>query len=230
MASFKNLSSLFRAFVLVVFFSSVVGGLRMQRNPYGYNSWFEIIIERDMLKSVNDPPPYREHARMARYIVHRSDWTSMATICSREPLKSFPFSNVFSVSDGADVAKSTGIPYFYMSSLEISVHDLRIDPRASVTMSLAQGDYCKQKHLDPEDPRCAHVIITGTFTPIEKGSEEETFSKDALWTRHPAMEHWTAEDHGWFFAKLNIENIQLLDFFGGVSTISLEDYLNATPY
>ena len=37
-------------------------------------------------------------------------------------------------------------------------------------------------------------------------------------------------DHGWFFAKLNIENIQLLDFFGGVSTISLEDYLNATPY
>ena len=39
----------------------------------------------------------------------------MATICSREPLKSFPFSNVFSVSDGADVAKSTGIPYFYMS-------------------------------------------------------------------------------------------------------------------
>ena len=50
----------------------------------------------------------------------------MATICSREPLKSFPFSNVFSVSDGADVAKSTGIPYFYMSSLEISVHDLRV--------------------------------------------------------------------------------------------------------
>ena len=50
----------------------------------------------------------------------------MATICSRDPLKGFPFSNTFSVSDGASVAKSTGIPYFYVPSLEMSVHDLKV--------------------------------------------------------------------------------------------------------
>ena len=37
-------------------------------------------------------------------------------------------------------------------------------------------------------------------------------------------------DHGWFFAKLNIENILLLDFFGGVKTMTLDEYLDATPY
>lgn len=176
------------------------------------------------------PPPFNENARMARYIAHKSDWTTMATICSRDPLKSYPFANVFSVSDGADINKSTGIPYFYMSSLEISVHDLMKDDRASITMSLAQSDHCSKNHLDPEDPRCAHLIITGIFSKLEEGSEEEVFAKDALWSRHPAMENWISIDHGWFFAKLNIENIQLLDFFGGVKTVKIEDYLKATPY
>ena len=36
--------------------------------------------------------------------------------------------------------------------------------------------------------------------------------------------------HGWFFAKLNITNILLLDYFGGAATISVEDYFKATPY
>ena len=33
-------------------------------------------------------------------------------------------------------------------------------------MSLAQGSYCKQKNLDPEDPRCAHLILSGRFMPV----------------------------------------------------------------
>jgi len=178
----------------------------------------------------NGPPPYTEYARMARYIVHYSEWTSMATICSRDPLKGFPFSNTFSVSDGASVAKSTGIPYFYVPSLEMSVHDLKHDPRASVSMTLAQGSYCKKKNLDPEDPRCAHVIISGTFSKIDVGSQEETFAREALFTRHPEMEDWNQPDHGWFFAKIDIKNILLLDYFGGATTIPVKDYLKATPF
>lgn len=34
-------------------------------------------------------------------------------------------------------------------------------------MSLAQSDYCKEKQYDPEDPRCAKVILTGTFAKVE---------------------------------------------------------------
>ena len=33
--------------------------------------------------------------------------------------------------------------------------------QASMSVSLAQGEYCDANNLDPEDPRCAHVIFTG---------------------------------------------------------------------
>ena len=36
--------------------------------------------------------------------------------------------------------------------------------------------------------------------------------------------------HGWFFAKINVTNILLLDYFGGAATIPLQDYFKATPY
>jgi hypothetical protein len=37
-------------------------------------------------------------------------------------------------------------------------------------------------------------------------------------------------DHGWYFAKLDIGNILVLDFFGGANEVSTEDYFKATPY
>ena len=36
--------------------------------------------------------------------------------------------------------------------------------------------------------------------------------------------------HGWFFAKVNISNILLLDYFGGAAHIPVQEYFNATPY
>jgi hypothetical protein len=36
-------------------------------------------------------------------------------------------------------------------------------------------------------------------------------------------------DHGWFFAKLNISNILVLDYFGGAKTVATDDYFKATP-
>ena len=57
-------------------------------------------------------------------------------------------------------------------------------------MSLAQGKYCNIKHLDPEDPRCAHIILTGTIVKLEAGSKEEAFAKKALFSRHAEMPDW----------------------------------------
>ena len=120
------------------------------------------------------------------------DWASVATISSRPEIESYPFSNVFSVSDGATTATSSGVPYFYLSVLEMSVHDLQVgttqqlllvtltiaghfghicshcqkDNRASMSVSLAQGQYCDANRLDPEDPRCAHVIFTGRMEKV----------------------------------------------------------------
>ncbi len=57
-------------------------------------------------------------------------------------------------------------------------------------MSLAQSRYCDRRHLDPEDPRCAHVILTGSVSRVSANSTEEAFARKALFTRHPAMEDW----------------------------------------
>ena len=114
---------------------------------------------------------------MARYVCHKSDWGAMATIAIRDPIVGFPFANVFSLSDGA-TDESSGVPYIYATPWEISFHDLRADPRASITMSLAevtlstlpsnpsQGTYCRDHQLDPEDPRCAHIILTGSMVEV----------------------------------------------------------------
>jgi len=151
----------------------------------------------------------------------------MATLSTRMP--GYPMANVFSVSDGATADASSGIPYFYLSKMEISVHDLKADNRASITMSLAQGDYCQKNDLDAEDPRCAHLILTGKMVTLEQDSLEYDFAQEALFSRHPVMPSWP-KNHGWTFRKLEIENIMLLDFFGGVKTVELNDYLTATPY
>ena len=55
-----------------------------------------------------------------------TDWASMATISVRDPTKGFPFSNVISMSDGTLDGKSTGIPYMYMTDMEMSTHDLHV--------------------------------------------------------------------------------------------------------
>lgn len=70
-------------------------------------------------------PPHEEVARMARFVVNRCDWASMATISIHEPVKGQPFSNTFSISDGL-LGNGTGIPYMYLTHLEISVQDLQV--------------------------------------------------------------------------------------------------------
>jgi hypothetical protein len=36
-------------------------------------------------------------------------------------------------------------------------------------------------------------------------------------------------DHHFFFMKLNIERIRLLDYFGGAIYVNVDDYYDATP-
>lgn len=75
--------------------------------------------------------------------------------------------------------------------------------------SLAQMDYCKSKNYDPEDPRCAKIFLTGRYVKVIKintalvnekktvinfqvneTSDEYTFARNALFSRHPAMASW----------------------------------------
>ncbi|XP_063298156.1 protein CREG1 [Pelobates fuscus] len=170
-------------------------------------------------------PPRNDTARVARYVIHQCDWGALATISSHSPVTGQPFNNVFSVSDGSRRA-GTGTPYFYLTTMEISVQDLQVNPNASFTASLAQTPYCKKEGFDPQSPLCAHVILFGSIQQVT-GTEIDT-AKLALFTRHPEMASWP-RDHNWFFAKLNIMNIWLLDYFGGIKTVTPEEYYKAEP-
>jgi len=193
----------------------------LENNTLAAKPAYKPVLQNDM------PPPHEEYARMARYITHNANWGAMATISVREPIVGFPFANIFSLSDGP-VGESSGVPYMYLTPLEISVHDLKQNRKASLTMSLAQGNFCSKMNYDPEDPRCAHIIITGEVMKVDKNTEEGKFAERALFSRHPVMPEWP-EDHGFYFAKMNISNILLLDFFGGAKTVPLDDYFAAEP-
>ncbi|KAJ1112602.1 hypothetical protein NDU88_000864 [Pleurodeles waltl] len=148
-------------------------------------------------------PPRNETARVARFVAHRCDWGALATLSSHEPVKGKPFANVFSVSDGP-LKQGSGVPYLYLTNMEISVQDLTVNPAASLTMSLAQTHFCRKEKYDPQSPLCAHIILSGIIQTVN-GTEMD-FAKSALFSRHPEMTTWP-KDHGWFFAKLNITNI-----------------------
>merc|ERR1712241_941752 len=143
----------------------------------------------------DDPPPHGEVASFARYVVHDSSWTAMATVAAREPIMDYPFANIFSMSDGP-LDNSSGVPYMYLMPLELSAIDLSHNEKASLTM---------------------------TMVKIEADSQEGQLAREALFSRHPDMEFWP-EDHGWFFCKLDIENILLLNYFGGAITVPVDDY------
>lgn len=80
-------------------------------------------------------PPHEEVARMARFVVHKCDWASMATISTHDPVRGQPFSNAFSISDGL-AGNGTGTPYMYLTHMEISVQDLQVQTTPHTVIQL----------------------------------------------------------------------------------------------
>jgi len=167
---------------------------------------------------------------MARYIVHYSDWTTLSYIGNQSFMDGMPMGRVYSISDGT-IKNSTGIPYIMASPMDLSFQDVMKTKNCSLVLSLAQSNYCNQKSYDPEDPRCAQVILTGQFVKLNKDDPEYKIAKLSLWTRHPIMRKWNIDvpGHKWQFCKINIEHITLIDTFGGRKYPSIEDYFNAKP-
>ncbi|KAM4905242.1 protein CREG1 isoform 1-T1 [Sylvia borin] len=185
-------------------------------------------------------PPPEEAARMARYVLHSCDWGALATLSAQEGLRGRPFANIFSLSDGPPgPCGGSGVPYMYLTDMEISVQDLevsgegggtapapQVNSNASLTVSLAQTPYCRKHKYDPQNPLCAHIIFVGSIVKVN--DSEADLAKKALFSRHPEMESWP-KDHNWFFAKFNITNIWVLDYFGGLKIVTPEEYYSVKP-
>jgi hypothetical protein len=163
-------------------------------------------------------PVFLEKVHTARWLAHESRWGSLATTSIH--LNGAAFGNTISMSDGTS-SKSTGIPYFYVSNLDTSMQDLKRNPNGTLTLSEASVD-CTKLKLDPEDPRCVRLSLTGSMVNVTD-ADELTFAKNALFTSHPVMKEWPA-DHDFHVVKMDISRIWMIDFFGGASDISPKDY------
>ena len=80
-------------------------------------------------------------------------------------------------------------------------------------MSMAQLGRCTVERLDPENPRCARVVMSGKFVDVTDASEL-AFAKDALFERHPEMATWP-DDHSWRVHKMILDEIWLINIYGG---------------
>jgi len=202
-------------------FFLLVSGLAVVTNGFVVNQ------EKVSVEDVPEPPPHEQNAKMARYLVHYSNYTNIATISTREGLEGKPFVNIVSMADGMLGQSSTGTPYFFMTDMAMSGHDMLADPRMSIALSLMQGGYCSEHELDAQDPRCARTILSGERVKLEKGSAEETNARKIMFARHPAMASWP-ESHGFYFCKLAVANVIVLDWFGGAVNVDVDEYFN-TP-
>lgn len=73
---------------------------------------------------------------------------------------------------------------------------------------------------------CARLTLTGKLVVLDEDMEEHEFAKDAFFERHPSMAYWP-KGHGWVVAKIVIEDIWLIDFFGGATILDPKDYFAA---
>nr|XP_060625735.1 protein CREG2 isoform X1 [Anolis sagrei ordinatus] len=170
-------------------------------------------------------PPGERAGKAARERLLAAAWGFLAAASAQEKIQGTPFGNCLSISDGpAD--NSTGIPFFYMTPKDNTVSDLMKNATASLTLPEAEGDFCRKTIVDPDDPRCARLILTGQMVTVPP--EEMEFAKQALFSRHPVMRKWP-RSYEWFFMKMNIEHVWLQNWYGGIAAVGLEEYFKAIP-
>ena len=191
---------------------------------------------------VMDRPDWRDKEKTARWMVHSLDWGVLSTISSRFGSE-VPFGNVYSFVDGS-CDNPTGTPYFLGTYMDQTFQDMQVNANASLTLSEAGlASVCGvdvDKHLledcsigydgagDPESPLCARLTFTGTLVQVDASSAEFHRIQHALLHRHPQMAFWPA-DHNWVIIKLLIQNIWLIDFFGGASILDVDKYYAENP-
>ncbi|CAN1153331.1 Protein CREG2 [Linum perenne] len=158
--------------------------------------------------AVKKPDP-NNAAATSRWLVSQNSWGVLK--------------NVVSFSDG-EPGKGAGVPYFYLTTLDPTARNAMKDARSSFTISEYPLGTCGK--ADPENPTCAKITLTGKLISVEEKSKEAEFARNALFTKHPEMKGWP-KGHDFQVYKLVIEDIFLIDWFGGPKPLTVEEYLKA---
>lgn len=181
------------------------------------------IDTNDLESSGSDPPAHTDYAKMARWLVHNLDWTSMSTISTYPDLIGYPMVNVVATADSEIGAKSTGNIYFYLTLLDFTAKDLSKSNKLTTLFSMEQTLYCSEHKVDAMEPTCARVIMSGEALRLKEDSEEHKFATNAMVSRHPASAAWVLT-HSFFLCKMNISSIIVLDWYGGAQFVKVDDY------
>ncbi|XP_031625493.1 protein CREG1-like [Contarinia nasturtii] len=176
--------------------------------------------------NLSNRPPYTEYAKMVRYLVHKSNWTSMGTISTVSPIQGFPMVNIKSIADSAVTGKSTGHIYFLLTDLDLTGKDINQVNKCTAMFTEDQDLSCLNSGLDTQEPKCARAILTGKVERLNENSDEYANADEYFTDRHPASVNWRKQ-HNFYFCKLQIEFIVLIDFYGGARYVSVDDYYNA---
>ncbi|XP_059747640.1 protein CREG2 isoform X3 [Bos taurus] len=123
---------------------------------------------------------------IARFLAHASAWGCLATVSAHEKIPGLPFGTCLPISDGP-FDNSTGIPFFYVTPKDLLVADLMKNPMASLLLPESEGEFCRKNIVDPEDPRCARLTLTGRMVAVSP--EEIEFAKQAMFSSLWAMRH-----------------------------------------
>lgn len=178
---------------------------------------------------INPRPQFLERAKFARWLVHESNWTVVATTSQQYGGAAFP--NLMAVSDGTSWDDCSGQVYIYYTNISTMRDDIVANNTVTLGFFEAGEDdkYCVPSTgiigHDPEDPNCAKVHMVGTVRTISNVTASDIAKKYMFW-RHPAMAKWPA-GHAWLTATLDIERIDIIDFYGPAHSLTPKDYLAA---
>ncbi|CAL8468144.1 g7683 [Coccomyxa elongata] len=165
-------------------------------------------------------PYHAEHAKMARWLIAENDWGTVSTTSIH--LAGAAFGNLVSYADGPK-GNSTGRLLFYLTPMDATTTDLAANSAATLTVGEIQlAGSCGV--MDPEDPTCAKVSISGRMQIVPGGDVAE--AEQLLFRRHPQMKSWP-RGHNFSIWELHVKEARLLDFYGGAATVSPEEYFTA---
>ncbi|CAA3032711.1 CREG1 [Olea europaea subsp. europaea] len=174
---------------------------------------------RPLLLSLDRPRP-DDAADFARWLVCQNSWGVLSTISN--DWGGAPFGNVVSFSDGIP-DEGKGIPYFYLTALDPTASNALKDQRSSLTLSEYNLGTCGKK--DPENPTCAKITLIGKLKLLDGDSEETEFARTALFSKHSEMKGWP-KSHKFQIFKLDIEDIFLINWYGGPKPLTVDQYLH----
>jgi hypothetical protein len=134
-------------------------------------------------------PTWIHCAKRARWSVHNSLWATVSTL---DVSGDATFGNIRSVSDGATLSTSTGLPIFHVPDVDptavaMKVHNLEIalsfGEAALAARVTSEGLTCANQ--DVGMPTCAQVVMYGKGVVLNEGSEEYDAALSAFKGSHP---------------------------------------------